>query len=401
MPQPTDEPQPASTPRDRRHIAAAIAAGALVIIAGGFLLVHHAEGRVNHTPMAEARPVTVVAARRGAFRDSRTYVGTVAAWQEANVGPQYISAYVTNVTVRPGATVTRDEVLATLDCSHPNAQSRAAQAAARAVSEHQKATADEAQRENTLLDGGFIAANEVELKTAQSTAEQAQLLQTEAQYQAASQNVGDCALKAPFDGEIGTRNVDPGAFVTPGANIVSVVDRSVVRVVIDAPEQDFDLIAPGTPVRIDMLATAAQVEAKISRRAPKADPKTRTVHVEIDIPDPKRELPTDTTAVVTVDVGKSLAATAVPLYAATEQAGKAKLFVVAGGVAHQKQLAILGESGGSIFFDPKQLAADTAVVTEGRALLTDGDRVDAKSDQPPPQGSAGSDARGGGYGGPM
>jgi RND family efflux transporter MFP subunit len=229
------------------------------------------------------------------------------------------------------------------------------------------------------------------------------MLQTEAQYQAASQNVGDCTLKAPFDGEIGTRNADPGAFVTPGANIVSVVDRSVVRVVIDAPEKDFDLLAPETPVRVEMLATGAKVDAKISRRAPKADSKTRTVHVEIDIADPKRSYPTDTTAVVTVDVGTPIAATAVPLYAATEQEGKAKLFVVDGNVAHQKQLPVLGESGGSIYFDPKQLPAKTAIVSEGRALLSDGDRVDAKQDQPPPQGSAGSggDARGAGFGGPI
>ncbi|HEY1547825.1 MAG TPA: efflux RND transporter periplasmic adaptor subunit [Kofleriaceae bacterium] len=399
MSQPAVEPHRASTPR----LVVTIAAGAIAILLAGFLLVHHAASKVNHTPLAEARPVTVVPAEAAQFRDSRTYVGAVAAWQEANVGPQYISAYVTNVTVRPGATVTRNEVLATLDCSHPNAQSRAAEAAARAVSEHQKATADEAHRESALLDGGFIAANEVELKTAQSTAEQAQMLQTEAQYQAASQNVGDCTLKAPFDGEIGTRNADPGAFVTPGANIVSVVDRSVVRVVIDAPEKDFDLLAPETPVRVEMLATGAKVDAKISRRAPKADSKTRTVHVEIDIADPKRSYPTDTTAVVTVDVGTPIAATAVPLYAATEQEGKAKLFVVDGNVAHQKQLPVLGESGGSIYFDPKQLPAKTAIVSEGRALLSDGDRVDAKQDQPPPQGSAGSggDARGAGFGGPI
>jgi membrane fusion protein (multidrug efflux system) len=404
MPQPTDEPHRASTPpnaREKRHIAAAIGAGALAILLVGFLLVHHAEGRVNHAPMAEARPVSVTEAQASEFRDSRTYVGAVAAWQEANVGPQYISAYVTNVTVRPGAVVKHNDVLATLDCSHPSAQRRAASAAARAVSEHQKATADEAQRESALLDGGYIAANEVELKTAQSTAEQAQMLQTQAQYQAASQNVGDCALKAPFDGEIGTRDVDPGAFVTPGANIVSVVDRSVVRIVVDAPEKDFDVIAPDTLVRVEMLATGAKLEAKISRRAPKADPKTRTVHVEIDVADPQRLFPTDTTAVVTVDVGKPTAATAVPLYAATEQEGKAKLFVVDGGIAHQKQLPVLGESGGSLFFDPKQLAAKTEVVTEGGALLTDGDRVDAKPDHAPPQGSAGSDARGGGFGGPI
>jgi len=38
--------------------------------------------------------------------------------------------------------------------------------------------------------------------------------------------VSDCVLRAPFDGEIATRLVDPGAFVRPGTSIVSVIDRA-------------------------------------------------------------------------------------------------------------------------------------------------------------------------------
>jgi len=40
-------------------------------------------------------------------------------------------------------------------------------------------------------------------------------------------------------------------------------------------------------------------------------------------------------------------------------------------------VAVEGEAGGSLFLDPA-LAAGTLVVTEGRALLEDGDRVLAK-----------------------
>src|ERR1700691_6396340 len=106
MSHPADEPQsprtlePPTNKRDRRNLVIAIGAGGLLLVAGGFLLVHHADARVNHTPMANARPVSVVKARADAFRDSRSYVGAVASWQEANIGPQYISAYVTAVAVR-------------------------------------------------------------------------------------------------------------------------------------------------------------------------------------------------------------------------------------------------------------------------------------------------------------
>jgi hypothetical protein len=147
--------------------------------------------------------------------------------------------------------------------------------------------------------------------------------------------------------------------------------------------------------------------AAISRRAPRADPKTRTVHFEIDIADPQRSFPVDTTALVDVDVGKSLAATTVPIYAATEQESKATLFVVQGGVVHERALPVLGERDGSIYFAPELLPAGTEVVTEGRALLSDGDQVSAKPDRPPAldrgTGGAGTAAaeRGGGYGRPL
>ena len=38
------------------------------------------------------------------------------------------------------------------------------------------------------------------------------------------------ALRAPFNGEVATRTIDPGAFVRPGNSLVSVVDRTTVRI---------------------------------------------------------------------------------------------------------------------------------------------------------------------------
>ena len=119
----------------------AIAGAVFVLIIVGFFLVRRADHRVNRVALGAApRPVTIVKATSSPFRDSRSYVGAVDAWVEASLGPQYISAYVDTVIVRPGAVVTHGQVLATLDCSHPSAASRAIAMQARALSEHQRAT---------------------------------------------------------------------------------------------------------------------------------------------------------------------------------------------------------------------------------------------------------------------
>jgi len=378
--------------------AASVCAVVLIV-----LLSLRATHRVNRVPLEAApRPVTVIAAPSSTYRDSRTYVGAVRPWVEASVGPQYVSAYVLTVLVRPGDVVKEGQTLATLDCSTPNAASRALRMEARAVDARRRAAEDEATRIASMLDGGFVAPNDVEQKSAVSLSDQAQLLKTEANVLKSSLDVRDCVLRAPFDGEIGIRSFDPGAFVHPGDAIVSVVDRDTVRIVVDAPEKDFEALAPSTPVEADLLATGGHLEAPISRRSPRADPRTRTVHFEVDVRDPERRYPTETTAIVHVGVGQPVPATEVPIYAATQGEGKAKLFVVVDGVAHERNLPLLGEVGGGLFFGPQTLPAGTLVVTEGRALLSDGEKVQAhlETERPEPgPGDAGAPApRGGGYG---
>lgn len=387
-------------PRRAREIAV-VAGGTVLVALLVILLSTRAAHHVNHVPLSSSpRPVTVVPVRATQYRTTRRYVGAVEPWVEAAVGPQYVSAYVQTVTVRPGVAVRRGDVLATLDCSHPSAATRAVEMKAQAIDAQMKAAADEAQRVASMLDGGFVAANEAEQKQAASTAAKAELMETRANLLKASLDVRDCVLRSPFDGEIGTRSFDPGAFVHPGASIVSVVDRSVVRVTVDAPEKDFDALVPSTVVDIDVLATGARLSAPISRRAPRADPRTRTIHFEVDVPDPDRRYPVATTAIVKVAVGQPVAATEVPLYAATQEEGKAKLFVVADGVAHARTVPVLGESGGSLFVDPAALPSGSLVVSEGRALLEDGDEVRTVTESPVDAGPAPL-PRGGGYGRPM
>lgn len=362
----------------RSKLPLAIAAGVAAILAIGGLMMARARSRTNKVALAsQPKPVTVVRARSAMYRPTRTYVGTLQPWVEAKIGPQLVSAYVDTVLVRPGAAVKRGDVLATLDCRDASASVKAIAARARAIDAHQQAIAHEASRTQSLLDGGFVSPNEAEQKTSQSASEEAQLEAERANLSRSSLQVNDCILKAPFTGEIAQRMIDPGAFVRPGSAIVTVVDRGTVRMTADAPELDFDAIAPGTKVTVHVYATHRDLPATITRRAPAADPSTRTVHFEIDIPDPSRAIPVGTTGEVRLEVGQPVPATEVPLYAATVRNNKANVFTVDQGVAHALTVPVKGESGGSLFVDPSLLAG-ASVVTEGRALLEDGDRVAAK-----------------------
>jgi RND family efflux transporter MFP subunit len=378
---------PRDAPARGAKVPIIIGGGVAVVLLVGAFMMWRAEMRTNKVALASRpKPVTVVAALASTYRPSRTYIGTLEPWVQASVGPQLVSAYVDTVLVRPGATVKRGEILATLDCRNASAAQKAVASQARAIDATQRALEHEATRTRGLLDGGFVSPNEAEQKSAQSAAQLAQLEATKAKLAASVLEVNDCVLRAPFDGEVSIRSIDPGAFVRPGMAIVNVVDRSTVRMTADAPEIDFDVVAPETSIKVHVFATKKDFTATITRRAPAADLTTRTVHFEIDIADPKREIPVGTTGEVHIDVGEPQPATEIPLYAATLRGSKATLFTVEGDVAHAKTISVKGEAGGSLYLDTS-LAPGTRVVTEGRALLEDGDKVAAKEVAEAPSGT--------------
>lgn len=350
----------------------------LVLASGGYLL-HRAEAQVNTIALAdEPKGVTVVAAKATTYRDRRRYVGTLEPYLDAKVGPQLASGYVSTVLVRPGAVVKRSDVVATVDCRTASAANQAVSMQARALQERQRAVSREAARMSELLDGGYASANEVELKQAAAAAEDAQIQALLAQASGKSVEVNDCVLRAPFDGEVAARYVDPGWFVRPGAPVVEIVDRSIVRLTADVPELDFEAVAVGTAVKLHVLSTRKDAEGTIARRSPSADPSTRTIHFEVELANGARELPVNTTAEVFVEVGRPVPATEIPLLAAAIRGEKASVFVVEKDQAEKKSVRILGEQGATIFLDPKDLPAGAEVVTQGRGLLSNHDRVTAK-----------------------
>jgi multidrug efflux pump subunit AcrA (membrane-fusion protein) len=137
------------------------------------------------------------------------------------------------------------------------------------------------------------------------------------------------------------------------------------------------LVAVGKGVKIHMLATGQEASALIARRSPAANDSTRTVHFEIDLPDPERAFPVGTTAELTIDVGTPQPATVIPATAAAVRADKALVFVVEGDIAKKVVFGVIGEGAGTLYLDPS-LAAGSRVVSEGRSLVDDGDRVVAK-----------------------
>lgn len=373
--------------------------GVALVIGLMVLLVVRSRSQTNQVALeSQPKGVTTTAARAAKYRPSRRYVGTVAPWLEARVGPQMTSAYVDTVLVRPGDRVKRGQVLATLDCRNASEQSRALAMQARALSATQEAIAKESSRVSGLLAGGYVSPNEVDRRMAESASKQAELLAANARLARASLEVDDCVLRAPFDAEVADRFLDPGAFARPGSPVLLIVEREQVRIVVDVPETDFAVVAEGAEAKIRFLALSTSLVGRITRRAPAADSSTRTVHAEIDLLDAQRKVPVGTTAELVLSVGEPVDAAELPLRAAAVRGDSATLFVLDGDAARKRKVPVLGEAEGSLFVSPEAVKPGEQVVVEGRALLQDGDRVAAKLEgaapsAPLPEREKGKEAR--------
>ncbi len=100
-------------------------------------------------------------------------------------------------------------------------------------------------------------------------------------------------IRAPFDGVVTRRNIHTGYFLQPATgNVVKplfVVARTdPLRVIVDMPETEALLVRPGQQASIQLQVIKDQeFIGKVSRTSWSLDERSRTLHTEIDLPNPE------------------------------------------------------------------------------------------------------------------
>lgn len=146
-----------------------------------------------------------------------------------------------------------------------------------------KANVERARADLAEADSKVEAAlADIELKKAQIEVTRRELDRAKA--------VADYArIRAPFDGVVVRRNVDPGSFVqnaTTGSSepLISLARVDIVTVVAKFPDNVAPSVEVGTPatVQVDDLP-GVTIPAKVTRFAPSVQNTDRTIRVEIDL----------------------------------------------------------------------------------------------------------------------
>jgi multidrug efflux pump subunit AcrA (membrane-fusion protein) len=172
-----------------------------------------------------------------------------------------------------------------------------------------------------------IAKAEADLKSAKAEAERYQTL---LEYN---------EILAPFDGLVTRRLVNPGDLVQAATStrttpLFTCQKIDVVRVFAFAPESSASGIRPGTPAEVRLYNPAGPtIKGAVTRVANALDPSTRTMRVEIDLPNSDEKLQPGTYARVTFTIAPSKKTAAKPYWLIDNGGTRRGTFVPTNGAA--------------------------------------------------------------------
>jgi RND family efflux transporter MFP subunit len=193
-----------------------------------------------------------------------------------------------------------------------------------------------AQQEVDDADDKYLAA-EAQLEAAKSSVASAQseLAAAEAREQHDQVLFDYRKVYAPFDGVVTQRYANEGTLVQAGTSsstnvlpIAQLSEDDKFRLVIPVPESYVKYIRIGDPVSVHVSSLDRNFPGKIVRFSTDVTEDTRTMHTEVDVPNPTHVLIPGMYADATVTLERKNDALSVPLQAITEQPGENTVFVV-------------------------------------------------------------------------
>ncbi|MFI5395096.1 MAG: efflux RND transporter periplasmic adaptor subunit [Candidatus Binatia bacterium] len=316
--------------------------------------------------VAQGRRVLVTPVRHASPSRTLELPATIHGFVETPIYAK-IAGYLKTISVDKGDRVTRGQVLAVLESPELDQQV----ANARANYDIQALTN---QRNQELVKQALIARqvgdeSRAAMLQAKATLDQLQVLQN---YQ---------VIRAPFDGVVSARYVDPGALIpqattpTTGSPIVALATLSPVRVYADVPQSAAPLIQNGAPVTITVTEyPGREFKGSVTRHPDTLRPATRTMLVEADIPNEDLSLLPGMYAKVTFNVAAPAGPPLVPDDALVFQGGKVYVPVVRDNRLHLTQVTLGYDDGRSVEV-PEGIGPDDLVAVNLGQSVHDGEAV--------------------------
>jgi RND family efflux transporter MFP subunit len=351
-----------SKPRSLIQVGIAVPA-AIAILLGGATGCGHSGGP-STTVSADAAPrAAVVKVRRAPLSNTLSIAGEFLPYQEVELHAK-VAGYIRNINVDIGDHVRRGQVLAVLEIPELSAELEGANAGVRhsreeitrAQNEVSRAEADHAAlhaaatrlKQASEARPGLIAEQELDDATAKDRSAEAQVEAAKSALSASRQQLEVSQadqqhyaalseysrITAPFDGVVTWRYADTGSLIQAGTSnisslpVVKLSQINVLRLRIPVPESLASSVHDGEPADIRVKATDEHLSGKVIRSTDSLDRSTRTMQVEVDVPNRDYKLTPGMYADVSLRIQNDPNALTLPSQAINRGADKTTVLLV-------------------------------------------------------------------------
>ncbi len=324
-------------------------------------------------PVAASKPalkVTLVHAQLAPISDDINTSGTIAPREEVLLGVELSGVRVNAVLVDVGERVKAGQVLLRLDDRTLQVELIQVRAQAKQAQASLTVAAANAKRGAELRKRGLTSQSDTDQVNAALLNAQAGVELANAALQASELRLSFATLKAPSDGIISSRSVQPGTVVAAGSELLRMIKNGALEWRAELSANDFLRVSVGDSVAVS--TQGAKVAGRIRAIDAGLQMQSRTGLVYADLPEDS-QLRAGTFAQGRIQLG-TRNGLVLPATAIVQRDGYAYVFTEKDGVVSQKQVQ-LGATVANSVEVVSGLELATGVVAEGGGFLTDGDRV--------------------------
>jgi RND family efflux transporter MFP subunit len=246
----------------------------------------------------------------------------------------------------------------------------------------------ERERTDKLKEAGLATQQQVDDARTGADAAQATLGAAKAQKDVAETRLAKTVARAPIDGVVSSRTVNPGDFVQnmgSGNTMFRIVDNRLLELAVPVPSSKLSEVKVGLPLTFATDAVPGRTfEGRVRFVNPAADEASRTVKVFVEVPNGDGALRAGLFVkgeIVTGERKDVLTAPRTAILSWDLVAKQAVLYAVDGGIA-RKRTVTTGATSGELVEIVSGLTKGEQVVTRGGFNLRDGDTVEIAQSAP-------------------
>jgi RND family efflux transporter MFP subunit len=236
------------------------------------------------TPSAiQVREENIVRVQEGQLVTGPLISGELQAEHSATVRAE-VGGTVVDLRIEEGQRVERGSLLGRIDAQALEDSRNLARAVVRSTEAVVDSARIEVRRYEELVAAGVVARRSLDQSRIELANAEAQLANVRAALVTAEDQLSDTMLRAPISGVVSRRNVAAGEVVAVGTELFTVIDPRSMRLDASVSPEHVTQLRVGIPVRFTITGFEKDLQGRLERISPEADPVTRQVTIYVMIP---------------------------------------------------------------------------------------------------------------------